>query len=165
MKKLLLLLLIFTCFDAFAQVQVQTSKAFTIGGELDIPNYGIYNVGTGASLKFELPVASHVSLSITGGFTSVFYRGTIFTGYSSSGGDLFVPVKAGLRYFFVQNVYAEGEGGATFELNHTNRTLAAFSIGPGFILPAGKNSVDLGFRYEDWQGQLKLTVLRVAYRW
>lgn len=161
---LLILFFAILFFSAKAQVPTQTSKAFTIGGDLYIPSYGLYNIGVGASAKLELPLASHLSFDVTGGFTSVFYKSTILYNYQHGGGDLFLPLKAGLKYYFVPTLYIEGEGGDAVELNLDKRNLAAFAIGPGFIIPAGKNALDIGFRYEDWQGQLKMTVLRVAYR-
>jgi hypothetical protein len=165
MKKLLLLILIFYSCKTFAQSPVQNNTAFSLGGELGIPSYGLYNIGTGVSAKLEIPVISPVSVSLTGGFSSIFYKSSILYDYRNSGGDLFAPLKAGLKYYPAQNVYLEGEGGVAFELNHGQRDLAAFSIGAGFIVPSGENhGLDIGFRYEDWQGQVKQTALRVAYR-
>ena len=112
MKKLLLILLFATfIYGAHAQVPVQNSTAFSIGAELAIPSYGLYNIGTGLSAKFELPVVSPVSVTVTGGFSSIFYKSSILYDYRNGGGDLFAPLKAGVKYYFIQNVYAEGEGG------------------------------------------------------
>ena len=81
-----------------------------------------------------------------------------------NGTDLFVPLKAGVKYYFGQDFYLEGEGGAALSLNHGRNSLGLFSIGPGFVIPSEKHGVDISFRYEDWQGQLKQTAIRVAYR-
>ncbi|MBS1529670.1 MAG: hypothetical protein JSU01_05155 [Bacteroidetes bacterium] len=156
---LLILLLVFVITGANAQ----NKTALSLGGELGIPNYGLYNVVLGASAKFELPVVSPVSLSLTAGFSSVFQRSSILNNYNS-GADLFVPLKAGVKYYFSQNVYLEGEGGAALPLNGNRHSLGLFSVGPGFVIPSEKHGVDIGFRYEDWQGQLKQTAIRVAYR-
>lgn len=149
---------------ASAQERVINSSAFSVGGELAIPTFGLYSIGTGVSAKFEMPVVSPVSFSLTGGFTSVFYKGNPLGEGNTPAAALFAPVKAGLKYYLIQNVYAEGEAGSAIELNHERNDLFAFSFGLGFIIPEGKNGVDIGFRYEDWQGQLRQTALRVAYR-
>src|SRR5579863_5055241 len=152
---LILTALLFVTISASAQDPVQNSKAFSIGGEVNIPSFGLYNVGTGASAKFEFPIVSPVSISLTAGFTSFFYRSSILNNYNGGGSDVFVPLKAGVKYYLAQSFYAEGEVGSAFELNHNKSSLVAFSIGPGFVVPAGKNGLDISFRYEDWQGQIK----------
>jgi hypothetical protein len=165
MKKLILLLLVFCCFKLHAQGPVQTNTAFSIGAELNIPSYGLYSIGTGASAKFETPIVSPLSLSLTAGFTSVFYKSNLLYNTGSRGADEFAPLKAGLKYYLIKSVYAEGEAGTAIELNHNKQDLFAFSFGLGFLAPISeKRAIDIGFRYEDWQGQLKQTALRFAYR-
>lgn len=166
MKKLLLLILVFCYFNLHAQVPpVQNNTAFSIGGELTIPSYGLYSIGTGLSAKFETPIVSPVSLSLTAGFTSVFYKSNLLYNTNSPGASEFAPVKAGLKYYLIQSVYAEGEAGTAIELNHNKQDLFAFSFGLGFLAPISeKRAIDISFRYEDWQGQLKQTALRFAYR-
>jgi len=164
-KRLLLLISLFITIKASAQVPVETHTAFSIGGELAIPSYGLYNIGTGASAKFETPIVSPLSLSVTAGFTAVFYKSSPLFNNGSGGSDEFAPLKLGLKYYLVQNVYAEGEGGTAIELNHNKQDLTAFAFGLGFLAPINeKRSLDISFRYEDWQGQLRQTALRFAYR-
>jgi len=162
MKKLLLLPLLFA-LALTAKAQFSNKPAFSLGGELGIPNYGLYNVVVAASGKLEFPIVSPVSISLTGGLSTLFKRSTIFNNESAAA-DLFVPLKAGVKYYFSQNVYLEGEGGVAIGLNNSKSTLGLFSIGPGFDIPSDKNGVEIGLRYEDWQGQLKQTAIRVAYR-
>ncbi|MFI5161618.1 MAG: hypothetical protein ACHQHN_10100 [Sphingobacteriales bacterium] len=165
MKKLILLLCIFCCLKVYAQVPTTTNTAFSLGGELSIPSYGLYSIGTGLSAKFETPIVSPLSLSVTAGFMSVFYKSNLLYNAASPGAGLFAPVKAGLKYYLVQSVYAEGEAGTAIELNHNKQDLFAFSFGLGFLAPIGeKRAIDISFRYEDWQGELKQTALRFAYR-
>ena len=165
MKKLLLIIFFaLSVTAASAQLSTPDRTAFSIGGELTIPNYGIYSIGTGASAKFEFPVAPPISISLTANITSVFYHNSILSNYGDSGADVFVPLKAGIKYYPTSNLYIEGEGGDALELNHTQRRLGLFSIGPGFIIPQSKGGIDIGFRYEDWGGQLKQTMIRFAYR-
>jgi len=64
-----------------------------------------------------------------------------------------------------RELYVPGEAGTAIETNYGKQSSFAFSIGPGFLVPAGdKNSVDISFRYEDWANQLRQTAIRVAYR-
>ena len=117
-----------------------------------------------ATAKFEFPIAPLFSISITGNITSVFYHNSILNQYGDSGADVFVPIKAGLKYYPISTLYIEGEGGGALELNHQQRHLGAFGVGPGFIIPQRKGAFDISFRYEAWSAQVKQTVLRFAYR-
>jgi hypothetical protein len=163
MRKYLLLLLVFYSYKL--QAQTTPTKAFSPAFELGIPSNGVYNIGVGASIKGELPVASPVSLTLTAGFTSMFYKSNLFDSSRTPGAAIFVPLKAGLKYYFNQGIYAEGEAGTAIETNYGKQSSFAFSIGPGFMVPAGdKNAVDISFRYEDWSNQLRQTAIRIAYR-
>lgn len=163
MKKLIILLLLFCFFKASAQTII--NKAFGAGFELGIPANSVFNIGTGASAKFELPITSPVSLSLTGGITSMFYKSNLFNSSRTPGAAVFVPLKAGVRYFFNRGVYAEGEAGTVIEANYSKQSVFVFSIGPGFIAPVGeRNGIDISFRYEDWANQVRQTAIHIAYR-
>jgi hypothetical protein len=163
MKRLVLILLTFSFINSRAQTTI--TKAFSPAFELGIPSNGVYNIGVGASIKGELPIASPVSFTLTAGFTSLFYKSNLFDSSRTPGAAIFVPLKAGLKYYFDQNVYAEGEAGTAIETNYGKQSSFAFSIGPGFMAPVGdKNAVDISVRYEDWSNQLRQTAIRVAYR-
>jgi hypothetical protein len=89
----------------------------------------------------------------------------LFSSSRTPGAAGFIPLKAGLKYYFNKGVYAEGEAGTAIETNYGKQSSFAFSIGPGFIVPAGdKNGVDISLRYEDWANQLRQTAIRIAYR-
>jgi hypothetical protein len=163
MKKLLLLLFLFCISKTYAQTEI--SKAISGGFELAIPSNGVYNVGTGFSIKGELPIVTPVSLSLTAGFTAMFYKSNLFNSSRTPGAAGYLPLKAGIKYYFNKGVYAEGEAGTAIETNYEKQSVFAFSIGPGFIVPAGENSgVDISFRYEDWANKLRQTAIRIAYR-
>ncbi len=163
MKKLLLIALIFFGLDLSAQTNA--TKALSAGLELAIPSNGVYSIGTGASVKGELPVASPLSLTLTGGITTMFYKSNLFYSSRTPGAAVFIPLKGGLKWYFNKAVYIEGEAGAALETNYDKKTSFAFSIGPGFVVPAGENNgVDIGFRYESWANQLRQTAIRIAYR-
>ncbi|MDB5137575.1 MAG: hypothetical protein JWP37_4178 [Mucilaginibacter sp.] len=163
MKKFIVLIL--SAITLTATAQTITNKAFSAGFELAIPSNGVYNIGLGASAKFEVPIVAPVSLSLTGGFTTLFYKSNLFNSSRTPGAAGFVPLKAGLKAYLSQNFYAEGEAGTAIETNYGKQSSFAFSIGPGFIVPVNDNrGIDISFRYESWSGQLRQTALRFAYR-
>jgi hypothetical protein len=165
MKKLILIALVFCYCRAWSQNTTETTKAISPGFELAIPSNGVYSIGVGGSAKLEFPVVKPLSLSLTGGFTSMFYKSNLFISSRTPGAAIFVPFKGGLKYYFNKGVYAEGEAGTAIATNYSKESVFAFSIGLGFVVPAGdKNGVDIGFRYEDWANQLRQTAIRVAYR-
>lgn len=166
MKKLLLLLLILPAFNTFAQDAPKPSTAFSAGVEFGIPSRSLYNVGVGASLKLEQPVVSPVSLTLTAGFSSFFRKDSPFNN-GHSGGDIFVPLKAGVRYNVGSGVFLEAEAGSAIEINYDERKLFAFSLGPAIMIPTGADNRDfeLGLRYESWSAHtLQQTAIRFAYR-
>ncbi len=163
MKKLLLIVFIFFCFEATAQTNA--TKAVSAGLELAIPSNSVYTIGTGLSFKGELPIANPVSLTLTVGFTTMFYKSNLFYSSRTPGAAVYIPLKGGIKWYFNKTVYAEGEAGAAFETNYDKHTSFAFSIGPGFVVPAGENhGVDIGFRYESWANHVRQTAIRIAYR-
>lgn len=166
-----ILLLFCICLFQFAQAQNETSGrndfAVSAGFELGLPAQSIYSVGLGGSLKLEVPVAHKFSVSATGGFTTMTYKSTFSRAFGSPGSDTYVPLKGGVKYYASQGFYLEGELGTTLETSHDSRSLFAWSLGPGFVIPVNhdKSGVDLGFRYESWGGsQVRQTGVRVAYR-
>lgn len=164
MKKLILLLLVFCSFKLSAQT-TPTIKAFSAGFELAAPSGSAYNIGFGASAKLEIPIVSPLSLTVTGGFTTLFYKSNILQSSGTPGAAGFLPLKAGVKYYASQNFYFEGEAGTAIETNYSKQSSFAFSLGPGFIIPVNdKQGVDIGLRYENWSNQLRQTGIRVAYR-
>jgi hypothetical protein len=163
MKKLLLV--VFILFSLELSAQTNATSALSAGLELAIPSNSVYNIGTGASIKGELPLANPLSLTLTGGITTMFYKSNLFNSSRTPGAAVFIPLKGGLKWYFNKAVYAEGEAGAALETNYDKKTSFAFSIGPGFVVPAGdSHGVDIGFRYESWANQLRQTAIRIAYR-
>jgi hypothetical protein len=166
MKKLLLIILAFSALQAQAQ-SVQLTKGFSVGAELGIPTQSIFNIGFGGSGKAEVPIVSPVSLTVTAGYTSFYYKSALIGGgnrFPDPAG--FVPLKGGAKVYLSQVFYVEAEGGAILETNHAKNTLSAFAIGPGFLIPlkSENRSIDFSLRYERWSNNLTQTGLRVAYR-
>ena len=166
MKRYLFIISVFFTISSHAQITTPTTTAISLGFELAAPSNSIYTIGTGVSAKFELPVVSPLSLTLTGGFTAMYYKSNLFNSSRTPGAAGFLPLKAGLKYYLSKNFYAEGEAGTAIETNYDKRDAFAFSIGPGFIIPLSneKQGIDIGFRYESWSNQLRQTGIRIAYR-
>ncbi|MEO3404388.1 hypothetical protein AAFN85_10820 [Mucilaginibacter sp. CAU 1740] len=166
MKKLLLIVILFAALKTYAQDLPHPSTAFSAGGELAIPSRGLYNIGVGASAKLEQPIVSPVSLTLTAGFSSFFRKNSPFNN-GNNGGNLFVPLKGGVRYNVGSGVFLEAEAGSAIELNYDKRRLFAFSVGPAIMIPSGADNrnFELGLRYESWSAHtLQQTAIRFAYR-
>jgi len=166
MKRLILITFIFFALHASAQYNTPISKAFSAGFELGIPANGIYTIGLGLSGKVEIPVASKICITITAGYTTFFYKSNLYNSSLTPSPAGYVPLKAGMKYYFDQQLYIEGEVGTAIETNYLKQDLFAFSIGPGFIVPLNdKHNIDIGLRYENWSDhQVKQTAIRFAYR-
>jgi hypothetical protein len=165
MKKILLPLFAMAfCVIAYAQQSVANKKAFSVGPELGIPNQSVFNIGYGASVKFEIPVVSPLSFSLTAGYNKFKYKSIRVGSSVTPEAASFIPLKAAAKYYLSQGFYAEGELGTVIETNYQENKLFAFSAGPGFIFPIKGGGIDLGFRYERWSNKLRQTGIRVAYR-
>ncbi|MCJ8208776.1 hypothetical protein MUY27_03590 [Mucilaginibacter sp. RS28] len=171
MKKLSLLFIFFLAVTVVkAQDRSDDRNAFAISPafELGLPNQSVYSVGLGGSLKVEAPVIKHFSITATGGISSFHYKDGLSEALGRSlGSNTFVPLKGGVKFYGGPGFYLEAEAGNVFQTTNDKRSLFAYAIGPGFVVPVhgGKSGVDVGFRYERWsQGELRQTALRIGYR-
>lgn len=167
MKKSLLLfpVLFFLILTAKAQTQGAVQK-LSIGAEIALPT----SLGTkdlllaGGSLQYEYPVGKSVSVTGSGGYISLFS-----TDKNVPGNVGFIPVKAGIKYYFGNSFYAATELGATIGTDEGVGTGLAFSAGLGTSLAVSpKSNVDLGVRFETWPqhgsfSNLSFVGFRAAY--
>jgi hypothetical protein len=164
MKRLLPLL--FTLFVLHTRAQTVPVKAFSVGLELGVPANSVFNVGFGGSGKAEVPLVSALSFTVTAGYTSMYYKSALIGSATTQTPVGYIPLKAGVKYYFSPGFYAEGEAGNAFQTNYTKENLFIIAVGPGFIASTGEHSgIDIGFRYENWgSGRLRQTAIRAAYR-
>lgn len=142
--------LFFTTFVAKAQNRSNISIASEIG--LPSGNFAnLSNIGLGASLKLDIPVAEKLAITVNGGFMNFFGRHNQLFNVA----DLtYIPLKGGVKYFFSEGFYAEGQFGTAFPLNDGQKTVIAWSPGFGnFFKLRNNNRLDLGIRYEGWSGK------------
>lgn len=162
MKKLALIL---TVLCGLSVTSFAQSAKTSIGFEAGLPvgdAKNVYDAVIGGSLKYDLPIATSTYFTISAGYSAFLTNDVTeaFTGKSSFG---FVPVKAGIKYFFDQGFYGEGQLGAVFSTQNNGGTAFAYAPGIGYAFPGG---FDLGARYEGWSkdgGTTGQATLRLAF--
>jgi len=155
MKKLFLLTAIAGIF-AFTNVSAQKDPAMNgqklgVGVEFGLPvgDFGdVFNLGVGGSLVYQVPVAANLNFTASAGYTSFEPKDEISAIVPNFAA---IPVKAGIRYFFMENFYGGAELGAAFYTGDYSGTAFVYSPGIGVEFPvANKAAIDLGVRYEGW---------------
>jgi hypothetical protein len=154
-------------------VKAQTTPAdklrFGIGLEVGAPTgnaHDVSNFELGGTARLQYGLSDNLALTLTSGYYNMFGKeaGNSGVKFNSLG---VVPVKAGIKAFFAQNLYFGAEVGAGFEV-HTpipgteKDTKLILAPGIGYA----SKSWDVGLRYENFSGQSNnygLVGLRVAY--
>ncbi|HWZ36664.1 MAG TPA: hypothetical protein VNW51_10910 [Mucilaginibacter sp.] len=149
-----------------AQNAPASKLRFGLGLEAGVPTGNVHNTSNfelGGTARLQYGTSDHFALMLTSGYYNFFGK-TVSTPtgdikYSSLG---VIPVKAGLKAFFSDNIYFSAEAGAGFEMNRTKNTKLILSPGLGWA----NKKWDVGVRYEDFSGQSNnygLVGLRLAY--
>jgi hypothetical protein len=168
MKKFLfaLVILVSAVFSSHAQSSKDGGK-FSIGLEAGLPIADFNKTHTfaiGGSVKYDQPVGANTFVTLSAGYSS--FRGK--EGIRSFG---FVPVKAGIKYFFNQGFFGEGQIGAAFSTQggagggNAIGGGTAIAYAPGFGYSFNRN-IEVGVRYEAWykDGTISQIGLRLAYK-
>ncbi|MGF7072117.1 hypothetical protein [Mucilaginibacter sp. R-33] len=157
-------------------VKAQTTPAnalrFGIGLETGIPvgnNISDFsNFELGGTARLQYGVSNNLALTLTSGYYNFFGKDYTIDGLTHSARDLgLVPLKAGIKAFFAENVYFGAEVGAGFETKE--RFPGAEKQTKLILSPAigwANKTWDVGVRYENFSGQSNnygLVGLRVAY--
>jgi hypothetical protein len=193
MKKLILLIAAAGLF-IISNVSAQIRHSYDVGTKLGIgadfafPNgdmADLYKTGFGGTIEFQQRIAHKLNFSASAGFLSFkgddqhFIGNVFFTGIPPRTFSA-VPVKVGLRYFLVSDLYIGAETGVAFDVSghkrfrglNSNSTTssASFIYTPqiGFEFPVSeKRSIDLSARYECWKASdestKRFTALRLGY--
>src|ERR1700676_5604272 len=101
-----------------------TSKSSTsngvilsVGVDAGIPTGNLnngYNWNIGGSVQADIPVATQLFITVNAGYNSIQVKSNAYgTGLTATNIEL-LPVKAGLKYFPVNNFYVQGDPGAGF---------------------------------------------------
>jgi hypothetical protein len=176
MKKLLFLIAIVCVTSLSASAQFYPSAKFNIGIDGGVPlgtvsNY--YSGTAGISFQYQFPLGlSPVNVVLSTGYMGYFtdsgYGGYYDGGYGGGAyysGDVasFIPVEAGLKFYFNRHIFIEGDAGVSFNINSNtsyytgSETAFIYAPSVGYAMPVGfsKTSVELSLRYEsrletDW---------------
>lgn len=148
-------------YTAKAQTTPTTSTTtksgirYSIGVETGIPTGNFndtHSWNLGGSLQADIPVAQQLFVTVNAGYNNFF--GKTVDGFKFNNIQL-LPVKAGLKFFPIQNFYVQGEAGAAFLLNKSDTNsdkstafIWAPQIGVQFPVSANGNFIDAGIRYE-----------------
>ncbi|RKR81401.1 hypothetical protein BDD43_1547 [Mucilaginibacter gracilis] len=147
----------------------------SIGVDAGVPvgNFSdAYNWNLGGSVQADIPVVKQLFVTVNAGYDNFF--GKTVSGVSATNIQL-IPVKAGLKYFLIDNLYIQGEAGASFLTNKSdfrgaNSTLFTYAPQVGIQFPvSGKSFIDAGVRFEgnsalvDNGNKLNFIGLRLAY--
>jgi hypothetical protein len=173
---------LFFYFSFQSNAQTSSSKTefygsgirLSIGADGGIPvgalNTG-YNWSLGGSIQADFPIVKdQLYATLNSGYNNIFASNQYNLPEIQS-----IPVKAGLKYFIIRQVYIQGEAGASFLTNKNSLGAdksAVFVYAPqaGVLLNVrGKNYIDAGFRFESNQkffnggSTANFLALRVAY--
>ena len=165
MKKTFLCFLLIS-FWAITIVKAQSANksAFSLGTDVGFP-FKNYQANIDFSAKAELPLSSNLKLSFSAGYsvlipsnkiylttpvtsTAICDACTIANGPSEPAYH-FIPVKAGLRYYYSGHFYVDGDAGAAFKANNVVNTSFIYGFGLGVLLPFNAhNALDFGLNFQ-----------------
>lgn len=151
-------------------VKAQTTPAnkfrLGIGLELGAPTGNAHdhsNFELGGTARLQYGVSNNLALTLTSGYYNMFGKEYQVGGVTYKTQNLgIVPLKAGMKAFFADNLYFGAEVGAGFETVKNGNTKLIVSPTLGFA----NKTWDVGVRYENFSGQENnygLVGLRVAY--
>lgn len=128
-------------------VNAQSAPKFGIGLNVGAPTSNAYKLALGGDLRYQFDIDKQLSIPITTGFTSIMGKeiGNTNIDYADYS---YIPVKAGLKYFFNDTgagVYGLAEAGVAFLTGSYSGTNFVYSPAIGY---AWSNGFDLGAKYE-----------------
>ncbi|MBW4889620.1 hypothetical protein KXQ82_07830 [Mucilaginibacter sp. HMF5004] len=118
--------------------------------------YAPYQIGLGFVSRYEHPfynMESNLNFTATTGVTAFLSDQTVrhILGRPNTYTErvyYFIPVKAGLKYYWGENFYVEGEAGGIVNASNSFKTTLTYAPGIGVAVPFGQGALDLGLRYE-----------------
>lgn len=156
------------------QVKAQSTDSspwrLGIGAEVFAPTgnlHNVSNIGIGGTARLQYGADKGLAYTLTSGYYNAFGKTvTVATPLGTASGKYeavgIIPVKAGIKAYFADNIYFGAEAGAGFETGTGGNTKLIVSPGLGY----SNHSWDVGARYENFSGQgnnYGLVGLRIAY--
>jgi hypothetical protein len=115
----------------------------------------------GGTARLQYDITSNFALMLTSGYTNYFIKSDYRVAGDPSGLGI-IPIKLGVKYFFVPGLYVSGEAGAGLETNYAKNTKLILSPAVGWA----NEHWDIGVNYTNYSGQsdnFGSVGLRVAY--
>jgi hypothetical protein len=173
MKKLLKLTFaafIITAFFITPAAKAQTTPAkallFSAGADAGFPT-GNLTIGSnfvlGGTLRLQYGISNSFAITLTSGADHFFSKINPATGMKFDSFGI-IPIKAGIKEFFVPNIYFGIEGGVAVEETDSGAGNTKIIISPS--VGWGEKHWDIGIRYDNYSGQndpYGFVALRVAY--
>ncbi len=131
-----------------SNAQAQTNPRFGVGLNAGAPTQSGYNFAIGADLRYQFDVDKQLSIPITAGYTHISGDDIQIAGTTYKVNFGYIPVKAGLKYFFSDSgtgAYGLAEAGAAFGTESGAGTSFVYSPVLGYSWGSG---LDLGVKYE-----------------
>lgn len=191
------LILLFTLFSFAAKAQRGNQTSLSVGSEIIVPlnmhyrndyNDINFNSGFGISLRLEKPITSTLHFMAATGFVftesnpkNIYFR--VNPDNSSGSSDIFgygdvhrlyvyVPVTAGLKYYWLKHFYINAEAGSAFSANGRARNSFVYSGGAGAVVPVGPHhgldfnlQFERGYKNNDYDHSISQLGLNVAYKY
>ena len=157
--------LLFTS-DLKAQTTPANAFRLSIGADAGLPTGNLRiesNFVLGGTIRLHYGISDNFAVTLTSGADHFFSKtlpGTTFK-YNSFG---IIPIKAGIKEFFVPNIYFAAEAGVGFEQVDSGHANAKLILSPA--LGYADKHWDFGIRYENYSGQSDnygFVALRLAY--
>ncbi|QEC75636.1 hypothetical protein [Mucilaginibacter ginsenosidivorax] len=168
----LLILLMFCAASSRVSAQSGNKMSLSIGPDVGIPinvdhpnavhTRDIYQDGLGGTIRAEFPLTPALHATASVGY--VVYHSNLrylyltptqlsnYAGPSNTSSPppyKYVPLKAGLRYYYVKCLFVSAEAGDALKIGHEAKASFIYSGGAGAAVPFGvHHALDIGFRYE-----------------
>lgn len=146
----------------FLTTNVNAQTNLGIGLNVGAATSDKYELAIGGDVRLQFDLTKQLSLPVTTGYTHITTGG----GASTPNDFGYIPVKAGLKYFFDatgSGLYGLGEAGAAIGVTKDAGTSLLLSPAVGY---SWSNGLDLSVKYEGMPRTLKNTdhiALRIAY--
>jgi hypothetical protein len=189
------LIFLLVLFSVASQAQRGNQTSLSVGTELDVPlNIGSYQYngpditykgGFGVNIKLEKPITK--TLHFTAGVGFVYFESNLYYLYATPSVDylpnsyysadrpgpyVFLPLTAGLKYYWAKYFYLSAEAGSAFKLNDRSYTSFIYSGGAGAVVPIGPHhGLDFNVRFErgyksiDYNHPIDQLGFNVAYKY
>jgi hypothetical protein len=184
MKKNITLFLILIIAGAAARAQSSNKIAVSLGFEGSFPS--IYaTAGPGFSAGLEVPLAARLNFTFSAGYFVNYFGqreylldgmpanmgppdapGLIYTGHYA-----FIPLKVGLRYYYLKHFYVNGTLGEALKASFTDNSFIYGGAIGGIIPLKGHSIIDINIGYDhgyilaDYRPAIYEVAIRVAYRY